>query len=552
MDWRKSYEDGVAAYKAKDYQKCVRLLNESLNLGGKRFAVLDARAAVFEKLLEHDKAMRDCKDCIVLDPKSNKPYLRASRICEARQQPEKALKFLKHAIQVTPASLLDPLRKRLPALQKLVDALQPEIPRVDPIAVLPEEVLVAVMEMVITEDPKMAPRFSWVSRTWREMTINCPFLWRQIRLNGSRYNQVSKRLHIYGQRGQGKLDLIQIDNIPPEYEPLVHAVRPFLDRVKTLRIRCDTVQAIGEFIYALRGTCNHLEELAVVLGRPVALGPQMPSQIHLGLASPMSSSTLRKVRLVGLSFLGMGHDRLPAETYEQLECIILEQCKIQPDRSMSPLDDVVHRTLFNAKQVKRLELRNNRFENGLVSAYSEAPILLDKLETLVIPSPFQSTVDIAAPHITRLSLAQGSPATTTGEGALRQPVHRGLLPSLKQFAPAQIPVSQLQSLEIAVNDNDKSAALKSWLMRLEKITDLGIISHTDCREDGAPARMVSPHAYTPPGTLPCSAAGDDGSGELLDPAFGGRDVAAAKCRKPYNHQSETASTSVARSAAVAG
>jgi hypothetical protein len=70
----------------------------------------------------------------------------------------------------------------------------------------------------------------------------------------------SKRLHIYGQRGQGKLDLIQIDNIPPEYEPLVHAVRPFLDRVKTLRIRCDTVQAIGEFIYALRGTCNHLED----------------------------------------------------------------------------------------------------------------------------------------------------------------------------------------------------------------------------------------------------------------------------------------------------
>jgi hypothetical protein len=61
--------------------------------------------------------------------------------------------------QCTPASQLDPLRKRLPALQKLVDALQPEIPRVDPIAVLPEEVLVAVMEMVITEDPKMAPRY---------------------------------------------------------------------------------------------------------------------------------------------------------------------------------------------------------------------------------------------------------------------------------------------------------------------------------------------------------------------------------------------------------
>ena len=446
---------------------------------------MDARAAAFEKLLDHDKAMKDCKDCIVLDPKSNKPYLRASRICETRQQPEKALKFLEHAIGVTPASQVDPLRKRLAALEKLVDSLQPQVPRADPITVLPEELLATIMEIVIEEDPKMAPRFSWVSHTWREMTINCPFLWRRVRLNGSKHNQVSKRLHVYGQRGQGKLDRIQIDSIPAEYDPLVHAIRPFLRKIKSLSIGCDVVQALSGFIYALRHTCHQLEELVVLLGRPTALGPQMPSQIHLGLVSPTSPSALRSVRLVGLSFLGMGHDRLPTETYDRLESIVLEQCKIQPDRSVGPLDDVVHRTLLSAKQVRRLELRSNRFENGLVSAYSETPIHLETLETLIIPSPFQSTVDIATPNLKRLSMAQALPAGSSSEGAFRQPIQRGLLPSLKQLAPAQIPVSQLETLEIAVNDNDKSAALKSWLMRLEKVVDLGIISQTDCREDGA-------------------------------------------------------------------
>ena len=28
MDWRKSYDEGIAAYKVKDYHKCLRLLNE--------------------------------------------------------------------------------------------------------------------------------------------------------------------------------------------------------------------------------------------------------------------------------------------------------------------------------------------------------------------------------------------------------------------------------------------------------------------------------------------------------------------------------------------
>lgn len=434
--------------------------------------------------------MKDCKDCIVLDAKSNKPYLRASRICETRQQLEKAVKFLEHAIEVTPASQVDPLRKRLSALQQLVESLQPQIVRVDPITVLPEELLAAVMEIAIDQDPKMAARSSWVSRTWRDMTINCPFLWRQVRLDGSRHNQVLKRLHIHGQRGHGKLDRIRVERIPAKFEPLVDVVRPFLRRVKSLSIHCDSERSLNGFIGALQHTCHHLEELVVMLSQDSPGGPQLPSQIHLGLVSPGTTSALRSVKIYGHCFSGSNLESLPAETFDRLESIILDHCVILADKIPRPegevIDDIVHRTLRSAKRVKRLELRMNRIQSGLGTAYSDSPLQMDTMETMVIPSPFQFTVDIATPNVKRLSLARGIASGPSPEEALmRPPVQRGLLPPLKQLAPSQIPVSQLETLEIAVNDNDKSASLKSWLMRLQNVVDLAVISQTDCREDGA-------------------------------------------------------------------
>lgn len=430
--------------------------------------------------------MKDCKDCIILDPKSNKPYLRASRISEARRQPEKALKFLEHAIEVTPPSQVDPFRKRRSALQKLVESLQPEIPRVDPITVLPEELLAAIMEIASDQDPRMPARFSWVSRTWREMTINCPFLWRQVRLDGARHNQVLKRLHIHGQRGHGKLDKIRVEPIPENYEPLVNAVRPFLPRVKSLSIHGDNAQSFSGFIGALRHTCHHLEELVVVLeGHPPG-ELRLPSQIHLGLVAPSMTSALRTVKVYGHHFAG-SHEPVPVETFDRLESIMLDHCVVFAD-SFRPdeVDDVIHRTLRSAKNVKRLELRSSLYLARLAKGYSDTPIQLDKLETLAVPDSLQYTLDTATPNLKRLSMAKAVGNTSFMEEAhlVRDP-RRGLLPSLRQLAPTKIPVSELSNLAIAVNDNDKAAALKSWLMRLNEVVELAVISETDCREDGA-------------------------------------------------------------------
>lgn len=455
---------------------------QSLNLGGKRFVVLDARAAAFERLLEYDKAMKDCRDCIVLDPKSNKSYLRASRICETRQQPEKAAKFLEHAIRFTPASQVDPYVKRLAVLQELVDCLQPQVTRIDPITMLPEELMATIFELAIDEDPKMAVRFSCVSRTWREMTINCPFLWRRVSLNGSKLSQTLKRLQIYGQRGQGKLDHIQINRLAARSEPLVAAIRPFMRRVKSLSIHSDDVESLSDFIKQLRHTCHHLEELVVESKQLPASSSRFPSQLHLGLIHPVAASALRSVRLFGIVCGGANLNDIVEETFDRMETAVFHHCWILHDELEDPnsdgpvRSDIVHRSLRQAKNLKRFEVRMPRLGTGMTTDSSDDTVPLDKLEALILPPPNEWAVNIIAPNLKRLGILR---ETTT-----RLPTFRGLLPSLKQLVPTQISVPDLEMLEITVNDDDKSAALKSWLMRLDKVVELAVISQTDCREDG--------------------------------------------------------------------
>jgi hypothetical protein len=443
---------------------------------------MDARAAAFEKLLEYDKAMKDCRDCIVLDPKSNKSYLRASRICEARQQPEKALKFLEHAIQVTPASQAEPYLKRLAMLQGLVEALQPPITRIDPITVLPEELLALVFEMAIEDDSRMAHRVSWVSRTWRDMTVNCPFLWRRVILNGAKLGPSMKRLQIYGHRGQGKLDSIHVTRLSAESESTIPAIRPFMRRLKALSISSDASQSLETLVNALQHTCHDLQELAVQVGASVG-SPRFP-KLHLGLVTPSATSTIRSIKFTGLVFGGTRLNDVDNEALDSLETVVFDSCYFEPDELAVPgqeegvTSDIVHRSLRQAKKLKRLEINSPRYGSGaMTKEYSDDTVTLERLETLVIPPPNDWAISAVTPNLRRLRIVRDemSMAATT----------RNLLPSLKQLVPTQIPVSNLEMLEITVNDNDKAAALKSWLMRLHNVAELNVVSETHCREDGA-------------------------------------------------------------------
>ncbi|KAJ9111677.1 hypothetical protein QFC19_001036 [Naganishia cerealis] len=499
-DWRKSYVDGTAAYKARDFARAIRLLNEALNLGGKRFCVLDARAATFEKLEEHDKALKDCRDCIVLEPKSNKGYFRAARICEIQKLHEKALKFLEHGIQVTPPSQVNPYLEKLAALEKVVQRSQPQTIRVDPMSVLPEELLAHVFEMAIEDGhPDMAIRLSWVSRGWREMTLNCPFLWRRLSLNGTKYSQSIKRIRVFGDRGQGKLNHIRIDSLPEKDIPqFANALRPFLRNAQSLSIRTTFGLSLDDFIEVLQNACHHLEVLSVHVETDISrLTP--PQELHLGLSATSTESRLRSIKLAGvtLGFMAKSSDSVePA--YDRLKSLVLDQCKIVPTEpayggiDTSTSIDVVQSTIRRANNLEHLEIRSEHNFARMPTKYLGSATRLEKLKLLVIPAPDAWAINIETPQLRKLAISN---VQRSGEY-----IHNGLLPSLKQLAPLQIPVAELETLEVVVDDHDNQAALRSWLMRLANVKELAIVSQTPYQENAVSwvdIRSSSPNVTHP-------------------------------------------------------
>ncbi|KAJ9096062.1 hypothetical protein QFC21_005427 [Naganishia friedmannii] len=486
-DWRKSYDDGAAAYKAKDFHKAIRLLNESLNLGGKRFCVLDARAAAFEKLKDYEKAMKDCRACIVLDPKSNKPYFRAARICEIQGSQEKTLRFLEHGIQATPPAQAKPYLEKLAALQKAVERSQPQTTRIDPITVLPEELLAHIFEMAIEDGhPDMPIRLSWVSHNWREMTTNCPFLWRRISLNGTNYSQCMKRLRVFGQRGQGKLSHIRVDPLPQKaISEFANTLRPYLRHAQTIKYGAVSIDNVQQFTEELQGACHHLQLLWVYAKSTTLYErdvPPLSRKLHLGLSATGTESKLCSIKLEGLPLGRVSTSTGSAgPIYDNLETLILDHCKIEPsvvategDDAPTP-KDIVHSTCDHAKNLRHLEVRIGGGWRSMPREYVGPALHLPNLQVLVIPPPEVWAINVEVPQIRKLAFSK-TPYTTESGVA-------GLLPSLKQLASLQVPVAKLEVLEVAVEDRDNQAALRSWLMRLANLKELAIVSQSGCQED---------------------------------------------------------------------
>lgn len=431
--------------------------------------------------------MRDCRDCIVLDSKSNKPYFRAARICETQGLQEKALKFLEHGIQVTAPAQAKPYLGKLAILQKAVEQSQPQITRIDPIRVLPEELLAHIFELAIEDGhPDMPIRLSWVSHSWREMTTNCPFLWRRLSLNGANYSQCMKRLRVFGQRGQGKLTHIRIDPLPQkDISEFANTLRPFLRHAQTLKFGAVSVDTVKQFTMELQGACHHMQLLWVYAKSTTLYEREMSPlsrKLHLGLSVPTTESKLRSIKLQGLPLGRVATSTGGAEpSYDRLETLILDQCKIEPstavvegDDTPAP-DDIVHSALRSTKNLRYLEIRIGGGWRTMSREYAGPALQLPNLQVLVIPPPEVWAINVEVPQIRKLAFNK-TPYTTEHEVT-------GSLPSLKQLAPLQIPVAELEVLEVAVEDHDNQAALRSWLMRLGNLKELAIVSQSGCQED---------------------------------------------------------------------
>lgn len=138
-----------AQYQKQDYQKALTTITEAIEASTiPTAALLNDRAAVYEKLGETNAALIDTRTAIRLDETNVISYKRAARILQNTNKHDKALEIYKRGLnKVLNQRAKDDLRQKHDTLARSLQmALMASLPGADPLEKLPIE----LVEMVFS------------------------------------------------------------------------------------------------------------------------------------------------------------------------------------------------------------------------------------------------------------------------------------------------------------------------------------------------------------------------------------------------------------------
>lgn len=138
-----------AQYQKQEYLKALTTITEAIEASTvPSAALLNDRAAVYEKLGETNAALIDTRTAIRLDETNVISYKRAGRILQNTNRHDKALEIYKRGLsRVLNKSALDSLRQKHETLARSLHmAHMASLPGVDPLEKLPIE----LVEMVFS------------------------------------------------------------------------------------------------------------------------------------------------------------------------------------------------------------------------------------------------------------------------------------------------------------------------------------------------------------------------------------------------------------------
>ncbi|KAK3712660.1 hypothetical protein RRG08_058563 [Elysia crispata] len=110
-------EKGNAAFKGGNYPEAIQHYTEAIKRNPEDAKIYSNRAACYTKLMEFALALKDSEDCIRLDPKFIKGFLRKGAILTAMKEPSKASYAYQKALDLDPnnSEALEGYRKSLMA-----------------------------------------------------------------------------------------------------------------------------------------------------------------------------------------------------------------------------------------------------------------------------------------------------------------------------------------------------------------------------------------------------------------------------------------------------
>ncbi|KAF8170953.1 hypothetical protein BJ912DRAFT_131807 [Pholiota molesta] len=210
---KKHFQQGLILYKNGDLQQALEQFNKAIDNGAQdNYLMLDTRAAVYAKLGETKKALKDAKKTIEVAPDQWQGYSRAAQLFLTVNKPEASLTMVKLGLSKLKeehierrASLLSLEAKALEAQE---DAERRRRKRIDHMGNLPVELFGEIARMVVEDKHTSVIGLSQVSKHWRQVIHHCHYLWEVLRLDRHRPKHKAKA---WIQRSKGKLRELSVD-----------------------------------------------------------------------------------------------------------------------------------------------------------------------------------------------------------------------------------------------------------------------------------------------------------------------------------------------------
>ncbi|KAF4548385.1 F-box domain-containing protein [Elsinoe fawcettii] len=168
-----------SSYKNGSFGSALTTIDQAIKTSNTPVASqLDLRAAIREKLGDHEAALQDARILIRKFEKDPKGYLRAARILQHKDKPNNAVLIFERALKMVPETTIG-YNIMLEKHKRLVIQLLPNT-KCDPFTRLPLEIVEMVLLHLSFRQRTMCTS---VSKSWRRLLHTLPGLWTDLDLS---------------------------------------------------------------------------------------------------------------------------------------------------------------------------------------------------------------------------------------------------------------------------------------------------------------------------------------------------------------------------------
>jgi hypothetical protein len=186
-------------------------ISQAIERGGDNYLILDSRAAVLTKLGRTKEALQDAKRTIDLAPEGWQGYARAARLFFITRRYDASLKMVSIAmgkLKTEDTQRRTSLLSLEADVRKAQDDLEKHRQRItDHMGKLPIELFGEIARLLVEKDHTASISLSQVSKHWRTVVHNIPYLWNVLVLTKRRPKQKAK---LWIERSIGRIHKLSI------------------------------------------------------------------------------------------------------------------------------------------------------------------------------------------------------------------------------------------------------------------------------------------------------------------------------------------------------